>query len=60
MEKYLNPIFAVKEDDPTTHERLENAALKIAEKKSYIYPLQQKIMAESLKYIFLIILCHSF
>jgi len=49
MEKYLNPIFAIKEDDATTHERLENAALKIAEKKSFHYPLQQKIMAESIK-----------
>ena len=49
LDKTMNQIMNIKEEDATTHERLENAALKMTEKKAYASPLQQKIMAESLR-----------
>ena len=45
----MNQITNIKVEDATTHERLENAALKMAEKKAYVSPLQQQVIAESLR-----------
>jgi len=49
LENSMNQITNIKVEDATTHERLENAALKMAEKKAYASPLQQQIIAESLR-----------
>ncbi len=49
LDNSLSQITNIKVEDATTHERLENAALKMTEKKAYASPLQQQVIAESLR-----------
>ena len=51
IKQYFDPLINFDENDPTNHEKLENLTLKVIERKTYYFPLQQKILLKGLKYL---------
>ena len=49
IKQYFDPLIIFDETDATNHETLENLTLKIIEKKTYYFPLQQKVLLKGLK-----------